>query len=464
MRPTQLEALRARISTMQPDHLVGRVSEIGGTTFHVRGLSRAARLGDRVVLTRCGSGDVLGGEILSMDDRAALVLPDEAPVGVSLGDRVIVTGAGELAPDNSWIGRVIDPFGAPMDARPLMRGARARAIRADPPPPASRRKLGARIETGMAVFNTLLPIVRGQRVGLFAGSGVGKSSLLGHLGRHMQGDVVVFALIGERGRELRDFIDNVLGPEGMKRSVVVAATSDRSPLVRRRCAWTAMTVAEHFRDQGAHVLLLADSVTRFAEAHREVATAAGEMPSLRGFPASTAHMIMSLCERAGPGSAGQGDITALLSVLVAGADMDEPVADILRGVLDGHVVMDRRIAERGRYPAVDLLRSVSRSLPAAATSAENELIARARALLGAYDRSETMIRAGLYAEGSDPELDEAIRAWPDLDAFVAEAEPGSAQASFDRLGLILRRAGNAPARAMRQVAVSEGSSGTVTAP
>jgi flagellum-specific ATP synthase len=293
----------------------------------------------------------------------------------------------------------------------------------------------------MAAFNTVLPIVRGQRVGLFAGSGVGKSMLLGHLARHMQADVVVIALIGERGRELREFVEHVLGPEGMRRAVIVAATSDRSPLIRRRCAWAAMAVAEFFRDQGQQVLFLADSITRFAEAHREVATAAGEMPALRGFPASTSHLIMSLCERAGPGEDGSGDITALLTVLVAGSDMEEPIADILRGVLDGHVVLDRQIAERGRYPAIDLLRSVSRSLPRAATEEENALISSARGLLGSYARSETMIKAGLYSEGSDPGLDQAIKIWPELDGFLADKEAVSAKNSFARLGVILRRAG-----------------------
>lgn len=444
MGTENLTCLGAEITGLSAEHVIGRVTSVSGGTLGVGGLGGAARLGDRLRVTR-RDGSVLWGEVLQMAHDSITMLPDDSAVGVSLGDRVALMEANVIAPSSRWIGRVIDPFGKPMDGRPLLRGPLARPLRADPPPPAQRAPLGARLETGMAAFNTFLPIVRGQRLGLFAGSGVGKSSLLAHLGRRMQADVVVFAMIGERGRELRDFIDNVLGPEGMARSVIVAATSDRSPLVRRRCAWTAMAVAEHFRDQGLEVLLLADSITRFAEAHREVATAAGELPALRGYPASTAHMIMSLCERAGPGTADQGAITALFSVLVAGSDMDEPVADILRGVLDGHVVMDRKIAERGRYPAVDLLRSVSRSLPRAASDVENEMLLRARALLGAYDRSETMIRAGLYAEGSDAELDQAIRAWPDLDGFLAESESVSTQNSFDRLGLILRRAGAGPA-------------------
>ena len=431
--------LQAEIATLETVRVVGRVSAVEGAALRIAGVSQEARLGDRIRVYR-RSGGCLSGEVLQMDADAVLMLPDEAPQGVALGDRAALFGASTVAPSEAWIGRIVDPFGQPMDGMPLLRGPVPRPLRSDPPAPARRRSLGPRLGTGMAAFNTLLPIVRGQRVGLFAGAGVGKSSLLGHLGRHMEADVVVFALIGERGRELRDFVENVLGPEGMQRSVIVAATSDKSPLVRRRCAWTAMSVAEHFRDQGKHVLLLADSVTRFAEAHREVATAAGEMPALRGFPASTAHMIMSLCERAGPGEQTQGDITAIFSVLVAGSDMDEPVADILRGVLDGHVVLDRAIAERGRYPAVDLLRSVSRSLPAAASAEENKLIQRARALMGAYARSETMVKAGLYADGSDPELDQALRVWSELDAFLAEPESLSVQNSFDRLGLILRRA------------------------
>ncbi|MEM6587608.1 MAG: FliI/YscN family ATPase [Pseudomonadota bacterium] len=435
-------ALTSQIASMQAHHRVGRVASVEGGVVRVAGLSNAASLGDRLCINRPGQPPLMG-EVLQLSNDHITMLPEETPMGVALGQRVQLSPPDQIAPDVSWLGRVIDPFCQPMDGRPLMRGRQTRALMTPPPPPAQRRSLGARLETGMCVFNTLLPIVRGQRIGLFAGSGVGKSSLLGHLGRQMEADMVVFALVGERGRELREFVENTLGPEGMKRSVVVAATSDRSPLIRRRCAWTAMAIAEHFRDQGKHVLFLADSVTRFAEAHREIATAAGELPALRGYPSSMAHMIMSLCERAGPGAEGTGDITALFSVLVAGSDMDEPVADVLRGVLDGHVVMDRAIAERGRYPAIDLLRSVSRSLPRTAVLSENELILRARRLLGAYAQSETMVRAGLYTDGTDPELDQALRIWPDLDAFIGETEQGNSENSFNKLNLILRRAAQA---------------------
>mgnify|MGYP000075836969 CR=1 FL=1 len=436
---SDIDALCAQLSLLESVRSVGRVCGVIGSVIEVEGLSHQARLGDQVRIYR-RNADLLVGEVIQFSPDVLSVLPEKDLAGVSLGDRVALCHPAQVAPCSAWIGRILDPFGQPLDGRPLRSGSSPRDLRAEPPPAVTRKPLGARLETGMAVFNTMLPIARGQRLGLFAGSGVGKSNLLGHLGRAMQADVVVFALIGERGRELRDFVENTLGPEGMARAIIVAATSDQSPLTRRRCAWTAMCIAEYFRDAGQHVLFLADSITRFAEAHREVAVAGGELPALRGFPASTAHMIMALCERAGPGIDGAGDITALMSVLVAGSDMDEPVADILRGVLDGHVVLEREIAERGRFPAIDLLRSVSRSLPRAANDAENELIAQARSLLGTYAKSEPMIRAGLYVHGSDPVLDEAIRIWGDLDAFIGEKEPVSVGNSFQRLALLLRRA------------------------
>lgn len=427
------DALMAEIASVGHRIAVGRVAEVARGTVRVTGLESRARQGDRVQI-----GGALGGEVLQLTRDGMTVLTDGTPDGLAIGTDVELLGQTGVAPDDSWIGRIIDPYGRPLDGRPLFRGTRMRDLRATAPAAADRRRLGERISTGVAIFDTLLPLVRGQRIGLFAGSGVGKSSLLAKFARGVDADVVVIALVGERGRELREFTERVLGPAGMARSVVVTATSDQSALARRRCAWTAMAVAEHFRDQGLHVLFLADSVTRFAEAHREVALASGESAALRGFPPSLSQAIMSLAERAGPGPEGAGDITAVFSVLVAGSDMEEPVADILRGVLDGHVVMDRKIAERGRFPAIDLLRSVSRSLPEAATAEENSLITEARRLLGAWDRAELMIQAGLYAKGSDPLVDAAIRVWPALDGFLAEdAPPDGISGSFNRLAAAL---------------------------
>jgi flagellum-specific ATP synthase len=435
-----LDGLIAHISDQRAVRPVGRVSRADGAALHVTGLTTDASIGDGLQVYR-KRGAPLRGEVVQIIGNTLVMLAEEAPEGVSLGDRVTLLLPAVIAPSDNWLGRIIDPAGRPLDGKPLLRGAFARPLLCPPPNAAERRPFGPRLSTGLAVTNTMLPLVKGQRMGLFAGSGVGKSSLLGQFARHMSADIVVIAMIGERGRELRHFVDDVLGSQGLARAVVVAATSDQSPLLRRRCAWTAMAVAEHYRDAGHSVLFLADSITRFAEAHREVAVAAGEAPVLRGYPPSTTHLITSLCERAGPGARTQGDITALFSVLVAGSDMDEPIADILRGVLDGHMVLDRQIAERGRFPAVDVLRSVSRSLPSAANKRENALIAMTRKMLSLYDSNAMMIRAGLYTSGSDPEIDKAVQLYPEIEVFLAKEEADDPQRSFSQLELILRRAG-----------------------
>ncbi|MCP3970135.1 MAG: FliI/YscN family ATPase [Rhodobacteraceae bacterium] len=438
-----LEALTAEIRAIRPVRPVGRICRLGGGTLTVTGLSDEAALGDLVELPAV-NGRPARGEVLTLAPDTVTVLPDGSADGLQIGDRVVLAGHNGIAPHASWIGRVIDPFGQALDDGPILQGDTSYPLRGQPPSPTERRGLGARMETGMTVFNTLLPVVRGQRIGLFAGSGVGKTMLLARFAIGLQADIAVIAMIGERGREVREFVEKILGPDGMKRAIVVAATSDLSPMARRRCAWTAMAVAEYFRDQGRQVLLLADSVTRFADAHREIALAAGETGNLRGYPPSTTTMITSLCERAGPGTETSGDITAVFSVLVAGSDMEEPVADTLRGVLDGHVVLDRNIAERGRFPAIDILRSVSRSLPAAASEAENALISAARQSLGTYDRSELMIQAGLYSHGSDAAVDAAIEVFPRLDKFITMREAGDAAASFQALASCLASDGAKP--------------------
>ena len=435
MEDQAFKDLCIRIADTQIQRQVGRVIGAGSTTVQATGLSRTAAIGDQVLI----GGAV--GEIIDIAAENVTILPDRSCDGLRIGEQVIWIGRSELSPDDSWLGRVIDPYGNPMDNRGLNHGPVPRGLRAAPPQATQRRPLGERMATGLSVFDTLLPIVQGQRMGLFAGSGVGKSMLLGQLAQNVDADVIVVALVGERGREVREVIDKTLGPERMAKAVVVAATSDQPPIARRRALWSAMTVAEHFRDGGRQVFFLADSITRFAEAHREIALASGEGAHLNGFPPSTAHLIMSLAERAGPGHGEtSGDITAIFSVLVAGSDMEGPIADILRGVLDGHVILDRDIAERGRYPAIDVLRSVSRSLPGAATDHENALLALARRRLGAYDRAELMIQSGLYSAGSDAEIAAALQVWPALDAFIAQPSPDGPNAAFDRLADCLRAA------------------------
>ena len=425
-----IDHLRAEVSAAPIRRRSGRISGLSGGRILVSGLSDVAALGDQVLFAGSARS---GGEIIELNDRCATVLPEAAPEGLALNQQVVLVGPAALCPDDNWIGRVIDPAGRPLDGQPLKRGPRLRPLLAGAPDAARRRELGERFDTGLSVLNTILPLVRGQRIGLFAGSGVGKSTLLARLATNVEADVVVIALVGERGRELRSFVERVLGAEGMRRAVVIAATADRSAVMRRRCAEAAMAVAEHFRDAGRQVLLLADSITRFAEAHREIALASGEAAAMRGYPPSVAQRIMALAERAGPGIGGAGDITAIFTVLVAGSDMEEPVADVLRGVLDGHIVLDRKIAERGRYPAIDVLRSVSRALPEAATEAENELIHAARGVLSTWEKSEVMVQAGLHTPGADPALDRALDIWPRLDAYFSMRADQGLAGSFAAL-------------------------------
>jgi len=430
-----LQKMTASMNDATAVRPIGRVIKVAGARLQVVGFPRSTKQGDGVMIRSDGIERI--GEIIAITRDGFDILIDGSTDGIAIDSAIYLRGVHRFSPDESWIGRVIDPEGQPLDGRPLLPGPMNLSMWRKPPDPHARRGFGSRLETGFAVLNTLLPIVRGQRVGLFAGSGVGKSTLIGDLARSIDADIIVIALVGERGRELRHFIEDILGPEGMARTIVVAATSDRAPQVRRRCAWAATSVAEHFRDLGHQVLLLCDSVTRFCEAHREVASFAGEPSNLRGFPASTAGAVASLCERAGPGSDEMGDITAIYTVLVAGSDMEEPVADMLRGVLDGHVILDRQIAEGGRFPAIDVLRSISRSLPAAATRVENVTIQKARSYLGAYQSAELMIKAGLYEGGSDPKTDAAIKIHEELERFLSAKDRRSISSHFSALSQIV---------------------------
>jgi flagellum-specific ATP synthase len=416
----------------------GEVVEIEGLVLKVAGLSGLARIGDEVEI-EAGRGRTVRAEIVSMSGPMVACFAQERVAGVSVGARARLQKRRGARPSPGWIGEIVDAEGNLGDGRPAPQGDEERPLDSPAPAAARRRRMGARVRTGLCAFDAFLPLCKGQRIGVFAGPGVGKSMLLGALARSIEADVAVIALIGERGREVRAFVEDVLGPEGRKRAIVIATTSDQPALVKKRGAQLAMTTAEFFRDRGKHVLLVFDSLTRYADAHREVALAAGEHPSLHAYPPTTFRAIAELVERSGPGAEGTGDITAVYSVLVAGSDMNEPVADIVRGVLDGHVVLERSIAERGRFPAIDLRRSVSRALPGAASPAENALIQRARALLGAYEDAEVIVRAGLYAPGSDPKVDDALKVFPELDRFLTETASGPEE-SFQRLEKILKLA------------------------
>ena len=411
----------------------GEVVSIDSGVLRVGGLKGVARIGDRLYFESDG---LAAGEVIAIESDDVLVMPSAPLGGICVGIRLTLEAGHGVFPCEAWLGCVLNSDARKFDGARVPQGATETPLTPPPLPASERRRIGKRVNTGLAPFDTFLPLCKGQRIGLFAGSGVGKSTLLAGLAKGLDADVVVVALIGERSREIREFVEETLGEEGMKRAVVVAATCDEPATSKRRAALLAMSTAEYFRDQGKHVLLLFDSITRFADAHREISLTAGETPSLRAYPPSTVRAIAGLAERAGPGIDTAGDVTAIFSVLVAGSDMDEPIADMVRGVLDGHVVMDRAIAERGRFPAIDIRRSVSRSLPHAASEEENALLRDARGLIAAYEEAAPMIQTGLYAAGSDPKIDRAITLWPMLDEFVG-VRRDTAKQSFELLEQIL---------------------------
>jgi len=429
------------MDSQQSVRLAGRVEAVSGLGVQVAGLARHLSVGDRLTLAARDGRDVMA-EIVGFRGNLAQAMAFGPADGLGPGSAALAAPAGgTLAPSDAWLGRVVDPLGQPLDGRgPLPRGW-PRPVRAAPPEATLRARLGPRIGLGVRALDLFATCRAGQRLGLFAGSGVGKSTLLAMLARHSDCDVVVLALVGERGREVREFIEDDLGRAGLARAVVVVATSDSPPLMRREAAYAATTIAEHFRDDGRNVLLLMDSVTRFCLALREIGLSAGEPPATRGYPPSVFAELPRLLERAGPGpepadgAPPAGRITALFTVLVEGDDHNEPVADAVRGILDGHVVLDRAIAETGRYPAMDVLRSLSRTVPGCLTAEEAALVRRARALIALYADTVDLVRLGAYRTGADPATDEAIMLVPRIEAVLRQArdEGASQEAAFAAL-------------------------------
>jgi flagellum-specific ATP synthase len=417
----------------------GRVAAVQGLLVEVAGVQEALSIGDHCILF--GRKRRVVCEVIGFRDGRALVMPFGSLDGIGLGCRAEVGVTDPvIRPTEKWLGRVVNALGEPVDGRgPLPDGPHSYAVRRQPPSAHRRQRVGGKIDLGVRSINTFLSTCRGQRMGIFSGSGIGKSTLLSMMARHTSAEVSVIGLIGERGREAREFVEDDLGEEGMARSVVVVATSDEPPLIRRQAAYMTMAVAEYFRDQGKDVLCLMDSVTRFAMAQREISLSAGEPPASKGYTPTVFAELPRLLERAGPGAEGQGSITGLFTVLVEGDDHNEPVADTVRGILDGHVVLDRAIAERGRYPSVNVLRSVSRTMPDCNTDEQNALVARARRLLATYDDMAELIRLGAYRRGSDPGVDEAIEYNAALEEFLAQEkdERADLETCYGRLAEIL---------------------------
>ena len=438
--PPDLLATAAAIDLLPRETIHGSVTGLGGLGVTLEGFGPLAAIGDRVRL-EAPNGVTALAEIAAFRDGKAEAIAMGPLAGLSDGVQAVLAPRPALAVSNAWLGRVLDPMGLPMDGRAAPApGAVPRVTHAAAPPAGQRARLGPRMALGVRALDLFAPVRQGQRLGLFAASGVGKSTLMAMLAGGVEAEVIVFALVGERGRELREFIEDDLGPERLARSVVVCATSDMAAPMRREAAYAAMTVAEHFRDQGRQVLLLMDSVTRFALALREIGLAVREPPATRGFPPSVFTELPRLLERAGPGPEGCGGaITALFTVLVEGDDHDEPVADAVRGILDGHVVLDRRIAEGGRYPPVDVLRSLSRTAPAALDPHERPLVAEARRLLSTYAEVKDLVRLGAYRAGHDLQADEAVRLAPAIEAVLAQArtEPSDPDQAFGALAAAL---------------------------
>jgi len=433
-------SLKAEIERMHTWRFHGRVIGVQGLLVEVAGAQPSLSIGSRVnIVSR--QDKVVPCEVIGFKTNCALLMPYSMLEGVGVGCKAYVEGETPVVhPSRQWLGRVINAMGEPIDGKgPIKSGAEAYPIRAQPPAAHLRQRVGGKIDLGVRTLNTFVTCCKGQRMGIFAGSGVGKSILLSMFARYAQSDVSVIGLIGERGREVQEFIEDDLGEEGLARSVVVVATSDETALMRRQAAYLTLTASEYFRDQGADVLCLMDSVTRFAMSQREIGLAAGEPPASKGYTPTVFTELPRLLERAGPGI-NKGSITGLFTVLVEGDDHNEPISDAVRGILDGHIVLDRAIAERGRFPAINVLRSISRTMPGCNNNEQNDLLVTARKYLADYNDMEEMIRLGAYRSGANREVDEAIHFHPALEEFMTQkkTENSSLEQGYDALAQILQ--------------------------
>ncbi len=426
------------------------MSDVVGLIVEVGGLNAA--VGDTLQV-RDASGAKLDVEVVGFRGGSLLTTPLGPLVGIRPGARAVRLMRGASVPVSfGLLGRVVDPFGRPIDGGPEIEPDRVVPVNAPPPPAFGRRPIDRQLSTGVRVVDAMLPLGVGQRMGIFAGAGVGKSTLLGMICRTSQADVNVVGLIGERGRELNDFIRQSLGPAGLAKSVVVAATSDMPPLVRARGAESATAIAEYFRNQGKSVLLVMDSVTRYAMALREAALAAGEPPATKGYPPSVFAALPRLLERAGTGP-GAGVITALYTVLVEGDDLSDPIADSVRSIIDGHIVLSRGLAEKGHFPAIDVLKSISRLAPEIAAEPIMRAAANVRDMLSTYRDAQDLIQVGAYVPGSDPRIDLAIAAQPHIDAFLRQkvTDGSPAEQSLKHLTQLAKLAEQQPqARGVRK--------------
>ncbi len=419
-----MKALAEQIEELDGVEIYGRVVGVRGLMVEVAGPIHAMSVGARVTIETAAKP--IPCEVVGFSGGNGLLMPFGPLEGVRRGCRAVVSAVpGAVRPTPAWLGRVVNAMGEPIDGKgPLSAGPSPYPFRSAPPPAHARKRVGQALDLGVRALNAFVTCCHGQRMGIFAGSGVGKSVLLSMLARNVAADVAVVGLIGERGREVQEFLQDDLGDAGLARSVVVVATSDEPALMRRQAAYLTMSLAEYFRDEDQKVLLLMDSVTRFAVAQREIGLSAGEPPTAKGYTPTVFAELPRLLERAGTGM-GEGSVTGIFTVLVEGDDHNEPIADAVRSILDGHIVMERAIAERGRYPAINVLKSVSRSMPRSADPAYLPVITRARQVMATYADMEELIRLGAYRPGSSPEVDEAIRLHGPLETFLNQRKEES---------------------------------------
>lgn len=415
-----MKSLFVEIDSLMATEIYGRVAAVQGLLVEVAGPVHEMSVGSRLMIESGEANPPVLAEVVGFRDDRALCMPFSGLEGVRMGCKAVIESRDSVVhPSDAWLGRVVNALGEPIDGKgPLPKGGEARKLRSSPPPASERGRVGGPLDLGVRALNTFITCCKGQRMGIFAGSGVGKSVLMSMLAKNTSCDVSVIGLIGERGREVQEFIEDDLGEEGLARSVVVVATSDESVLMRRQAAYLAMTVAEQFRDDDKNVLCMMDSITRFAMAQREIGLSVGEPPTSKGYTPTVFTELPRLLERAGPGRVGSGSITGLFTVLVEGDNHNEPVADAVRGILDGHIVMERAIAERGRYPAINVLKSVSRTMPRCVPEEQLPVLRQARRLMSTFSDMEELIRLGAYRKGSDPTVDEAIARHEPLEAFL----------------------------------------------
>src|ERR1700759_26772 len=435
-----MKALAEQIGDIDGVNIYGRVVGVRGLMVEIAGPIHAMSVGARIVI-ETGGNRFIPCEVIGFSGDNAVVMPSPGLDGGRRGLRAgSANAASQVRPSPAWLGRVLNAMGEPIDGKgPLPQGASPMPYRNAPPPAHSRKRVGAPLDLGVRSLNTFLTCCRGQRMGIFAGSGVGKSVLLSMLARHVAPGITVIGLVGERGREVQEFLQDDLGDAGLARSVVVVATSDEPALMRRQAAYLTLAIAEYFRDESKDVLCLMDSVTRFAMAQREIGLSAGEPPTAKGYTATGFQELPKLLERAGPGI-GNGSIPAIFTVLVDGDDHNEPIADAVRGILDGHVGMEGAIAERGRYPAINVLKSVSRTRPKSADPAYLPVITEAKRVMATYADMEELIRLGAYRPGSSEEVDAAIKLHEPLEAFLRQAkdEVPHLGEGYERLARILK--------------------------